>query len=105
MPRVNKYQNFSAWLQKRIKANRFNFLKNIDIKNWPAHKYLEYKGKLYWPLHIDWPEGQDYGILYVKLVGFVRKLQKGPSTDIIPVNDQQIKIQVSHEIRRKKKDN
>jgi len=100
---VNKYINFSAWLTKRIKANRFHFLKNLDIEHWPAGKYLEYKGYLYLPLHVDWPEGRDYGTLYVKLVGAVRKLQSGPSTNIMPINAQQIRVQVSHEIKKKKR--
>jgi len=99
---ISPYTHFSKWLAKRVKANRFHFMKNIDIENWPAGKYLEYKGYLYVPLQIDWPEGRDYGILYVKLVGTVRKLQSGPSTDIVPLNAQQIKIQVSHEIKKKK---
>ena len=99
---ISPYTHFNKWLSKRIKANRFHFMKNMDIENWPAGKYLEYKGYLYIPLQIDWPEGRDYGILYVKLVGTVRKLQSGPSTDIVPLNAQQIKVQVSHEIKKKK---
>lgn len=100
---VNKYTDFNAWLKKRIKANRSHFLKNLDIEHWPASKYIEYKGYLYIPLHVDWPDNRDHGILYVKLVGSVRKLQSGPSTNIIPINPQQIKIQISHEIKKRKK--
>lgn len=100
---LSPYEDFSAWLKKRVKANRFHFLKNLDIDNWPAGKYLEYKGYLYIPLQVDWPDGRDYGTVYVKLVGAVRKLQSGPSTNIMPINSQQIRVQVSHELRKNKK--
>ncbi len=99
---ISPFLDFRRWLQKRIKANRFHFMKNMDVDNWPARKYLEYKGYLYIPSQIDWPEGRDYGILHVRLIGTVRKLQSGPSTNIVPLNAQQIKIQISHEIRKKK---
>ncbi len=97
----NQYVDFNSFLKKRIKANRSHFLKNIDIKNWPSNKFVEYKGFLYIPLHVDWPENRDYGVLYVKLVGSVRKLQSGPSTTVVPINPQQIKIQISHEMKKK----
>lgn len=99
---INKWTDYHAWIKKRIKANRFHFMSNLDLKNWPAGKYLDYKGKLYFPTHLDWPEGRDYGILYVKLIGYVRKLQAGASTNIT-IDDQKIRIQVSREIAREKK--
>lgn len=100
---VNKYTNFTAWLKKRIKANRFHILSTVDVAHWPAGRYLQYKGNLYVPLSIDWPEDRDYGILNVKLAGTARKLQSGSSTDIVVLNNQQIKLQVSHELDRKKR--
>jgi hypothetical protein len=102
-PNLQKYTNFSAWLKKRVKANRAHFIKNLNLEKWPADKFLEYKNFLYKPLQLSWPEGRDYGVLQVQIVGHVRKLQSGPSTDIVPLSSQQIKIQVSHEIKRKKK--
>ena len=99
---IDKFTNFQKWLEKRIKSNRAHFVKNMDLDNWPAGKFLEYKGFLYIPLKIDWPEGRDSGLLFVKPVGSVRKLQSGPSTEIITINDKLIKIQVSHDIKKKK---
>jgi len=100
---VDKFTDFQSWLRKRVKANRHHFIKNMgDIRNWPAGKFLDYKGFLYVPVHIDWPEGRDYGTLYVRPVGQVRKLQSGPSTDIVPVSDKEIRIQVSHDIKKRK---
>lgn len=100
---MEKYSDFSAWLKKRVKANRAHFIKNLSLDKWPADKFLEYKHQLFRPISLTWPEGRDYGLLHVQLVGHVRKLQSGPSTDIMPLNSQQIKIQVSHEMKRKKK--
>lgn len=101
--KIDPYINFSAWLNKRIKANRFHFLKNMNIENWPNNKFIEYKSVLYQPLRIDWPEGRDYGVIFVKPVGTVRKLQSGPSTDVVPIDANRIKIQISHEIKKSKK--
>ncbi len=99
---INKYTDFHGWLKKRIRANRSHFLKNMDLDNWPSAKYLEYKGSLYVPTGVDWPEDRDYGILYDKLVGTVRKLQSGPSTEIVPLDTQRIKLKVSHDIKKPK---
>lgn len=94
--------NFSKWLKKRVKANRFHFIKSLNLENWPTKKFLEYKGNLYIPLRLEWPEGRDHGMLYVHLVGSVRKLQKGPSTDIVPLTNNQIRIQISKEYKKRK---
>lgn len=102
MASVNRFTDFAGWLKKRVKANRSHFLKNLDLENWPSGKFIEYNKKLYYPLQIDWPSSRDYGVLYVKYVGDVRKLQSGPSTKIVPLNSQQIRIQVSHEVKPKK---
>jgi hypothetical protein len=99
---VSPYTNFSKWLKKRIRANRFHFMSNLDLDHWPAGKFLEYKGFIYIPLKIDWPENRDYGILYLKPVGRTRKLQSGPSTTLIPLNPYQIRVQVSREIKKRK---
>ena len=72
-------------------------MKNVDVNNWPVNRFLMYKGWLYFPLALTWPIGQPFGTLHVKLIGSVQKLQKGPSTDIIPLDSQNIKIQVSNE--------
>ena len=96
------FVTFDKWLKKRISANRSHFLKNMDIEHWPTNRFIEYKGNLYKPQHIDWPTGRDYGILYVAPIGTTRKLQSGPSTTIIPVNPNQIRIQISKEVKKKK---
>jgi hypothetical protein len=99
---VSPYTNFAKWFKKRVKANRAHFLQNLDLDSWASNKFIQYKNVLYFPLRIDWPDNRDYGILYVKYIGDVRKLQSGPSTTIIPLDSKQIKIQVSHEVKRKK---
>lgn len=100
---VSPFINFSKWLKKRISANRFHFIKSLDLDHWPAGKFLEYKGFIYIPLKIDWPISRDYGILYLKPVGRIRKLQSGPSTTLIPLNSYQIRVQVSREIKKRRK--
>ncbi len=100
---ISKWINFQGWINKRIKASRLHFMTNLDLDHWPTDKFLDHKGELYYPTHLDWPEGRDFGVLYVKPVGSVRRLQAGVSTDITVVNDNEIRIQVSRERERKKK--
>lgn len=100
---TNPTPSFDKWLKKRINANRSHFIKNLDLPNWPAGKYIEYKGNLFAPIRLDWPEGRDYGVLFLRPVGTVRKLQSGPSTKILPISPGQIRIQISHELSKKKK--
>lgn len=88
-------QNFTNWLEKRIRNNRRNFIANFDPAHWHPNKYIDYKNKLYVPIHLDWPQGRDYGTLTVKPVGLSRKLQSGTSTKITQLDPNHIKIQIS----------